>query len=94
VEVMKDVAFRVHPLSDLDAHEMVRGIKGFTLLNGFRGKPKADLAAIEKLLVCLSDLVMDNPEIRELDINPLLAHDENQGATVADCRFILDPADA
>ena len=69
---------------------MVRGIKGFVLLNGFRGNPKADQAAVEKMLVSLSDLVWDNPEIKELDINPLLVHPEGQGATVADCRFILE----
>jgi acetate---CoA ligase (ADP-forming) len=94
VEVFKDVTFRLAPINRNSARFMVHGIKGFALLNGFRGNPRADLAAIEKMIVCLSDLVMDNPEIRELDINPLLVHAENQGATVADCRFILDPADA
>jgi acetyltransferase len=49
------------------------------------------VAALEKLLVCLSNLVSDNPEIKELDINPLLVHPDGQGATVADCRFILEP---
>jgi acetyltransferase len=60
------------------------------LLDGFRGVEKADVAAIEKLLVCLSDLLIEHPEIKELDINPLLVHTEGKGATVADCRFILD----
>lgn len=90
VEVYKDVTFRLAPINRNSARLMVRGIKGFTVLNGFRGAPKADIAALEKLLVCLSDLVGDNPEIKELDINPLLVHSEGQGATVADCRFILD----
>jgi acetate---CoA ligase (ADP-forming) len=90
VEVFKDVTFRLAPFSRNSARWMVRGIKGHVLLNGFRGQPKADIAAIEKLLVSLSDLVSDNPEIKELDINPLLVHPEGQGATVADCRFILE----
>jgi acetyl coenzyme A synthetase (ADP forming)-like protein len=91
VEVFKDVAFRLAPINRNSARFMVHGIKGFALLNGFRGQPKNDIAAIEKLLVCLSDLVMDNPDIKELDINPLLVYFENQGAMTADCRFILDP---
>jgi len=90
VEVFKDVTFRLAPFSRNSARWMVRGIKGHALLNGFRGQPKADVAAIEKLLVCLSNLVTDHPEIKELDINPLLVHPEGQGATVADCRFILE----
>jgi acetyltransferase len=93
VEVFKDVTFRLAPLTRNSARLMIRGIKGFTLLNGFRGKPKCDLAALEKLLVALSDLVTDNPEIKEMDINPLLVHPEGQGATVADCRFILEALD-
>ncbi len=90
VEVYKDVTFRLAPINRNSARFMVRGIKGFAVLNGFRGAPKADIAVLEKLLVCLSDLVQDNPEIKELDINPLLVHPEGEGATVADCRFILD----
>jgi acetyltransferase len=90
VEVFKDVAFRLAPLNRNSARIMIRAIKGFALLNGFRGAEKVDIVALEKLLVCLSDLLMAHPEIRELDINPLLVHGEGQGATVADCRFILD----
>ena len=94
VEVFKDVTFRLAPINRNSARFMVRGIKGAALLNGYRGSAKADTAVLEKLLVCLSDLVIDNPEIKELDINPLLVHPEGQGATVADCRFILDTTDA
>ncbi len=93
VEVFKDVSFRLAPINRNNARFMVRGIQGFALLNGFRGSAKADIEAVERLLVCLSDLLMDNPEIKELDINPLLVHPEGQGATVADCRFILEPTD-
>ncbi len=93
VEVFKDVSFRLAPINRNNARFMVRGIQGFALLNGFRGSAKADIEAVERLLVCLSDLLMDNPEIKEVDINPLLVHPEGQGATVADCRFILEPTD-
>jgi acetyltransferase len=91
VEVFKDVAFRLAPINRNSARFMVRETKGFELLNGFRGTAKADVETLERLLVCLSELVVDNPEIKELDINPLLVHSKGQGATVADCRFILDP---
>jgi acetate---CoA ligase (ADP-forming) len=91
VEVFKDVTFRLAPINRNNARLMIRGVKGFALLNGFRGMPKTDLGALEKLLVSLSNLVEDNPQIKELDINPLLVHPNGQGATVADCRFILEP---
>jgi acetyltransferase len=90
VEVFKDVTFRLAPINRNNARQMVRGIKGHALLDGFRGTPKTDIPYLEKMIVSLSDLVMDNPEIKELDINPLLVHAEGQGATVADCRFILE----
>lgn len=91
VEVFKDVVFRLAPIEHDEAYQMVREIKGYTLLTGFRGRPKADLAILEKDLVRLSDMVVDFPEIAELDINPLLVHEEGKGATVADCRIILTP---
>ncbi len=89
VEVFQDVVFRLSPVSRNEARRMVRMIKGVKLLKGFRGRPKADMVVLEKLLVALSDLVVQNPQIQELDINPLLVHAEGQGATVADCRIIL-----
>jgi len=92
VELFKDIAFRLAPLGRNNARRMIRGIKGYPMLNGFRGRPIADIEAIEKLLVSLSDLVIDNPLIKELDINPLLVHDKGKGATVADVVMtIKDP---
>ncbi len=93
VEVFKDVTFRLAPINRNNARFMVRGTKGYALLDGFRGDAKCDVETVERMLVCLSDLVVDNPEIKELDINPLLVHAEGQGATVADCRFIIEPED-
>ena len=90
VEVFQDVAFRLAPLTRNGARNMVRSIKGHKLLSGYRGAPKADIGTIERMLVGLSDLVMNHPEIKELDVNPLLVHPEGEGVTVADCRFILE----
>jgi len=92
VELFKDIAFRLAPLGRNNARRMIRGVKGYPMLNGFRGRPIADVEAIEKLLVGLSQMVIDNPLIKELDINPLLVHDKGKGATVADVVMtIKDP---
>lgn len=89
VEVFKDVAFRLAPFRRNSARNMIHEINGLKLLQGFRGRPVADLEAIEKCLVGLSDLALNHPEIEEMDINPMLVHPEGKGATVADCRIIL-----
>ncbi len=89
VELFKDVIFGLAPLCRNDAVRMIRAIKGYRLFTGFRGRPKADVEEVEKLLIRLSNLVVNHPEIAELDINPLLVHPEGKGATVADCRMIL-----
>jgi len=94
VEVFKDVAFRLAPVGRNTARRMIKSIKGYKLFTGFRGKAEADVDAIEKLLTCLSDMVIEHPEIQELDINPLLVHDKGQGTTVADCRIILKAPEA
>jgi acetyl coenzyme A synthetase (ADP forming)-like protein len=90
VEVFKDVAFRLGPILRNETHRMIREIKGYKLLTGFRGRPKADIEAIERAIVSLSDMVANHPEIKEMDINPLMVHPEGEGATVADCRIILE----
>jgi acetyltransferase len=91
VELFKDVVFRLAPVDRDEAHRMVHEIKGYKMFTGFRGRPKSDVEILEKNMVRLSDMVMDHPEIIELDINPLLVHEEGKGATVADCRIILKP---
>jgi acetyltransferase len=89
VEVFQDVTFRLAPIGRNEARRMVRQIKGYKLLQGFRGRPKGDIETIEKCLVGLSNMAINHPEIVELDINPLLVHAEGRGATAADCRMIL-----
>ncbi len=89
VELFADVVFRLAPVNRNSVRRMIRQIKGFKLLDGFRGRPKTDLEEIEKSLVRLSDMVISHPEIQELDINPLITHEKGRGATVADCRLVL-----
>jgi acetyltransferase len=69
---------------------MIKGIKGYPMLKGFRGRPLADIEAIEKMLVTLGHLAENHPEIKEMDINPLLVHSKGKGATVADVIITLD----
>ncbi|MCP4118702.1 MAG: CoA-binding protein [Desulfobacteraceae bacterium] len=90
VELFKDVVFRIAPIGRNNARRMIRSIKGLPMLQGFRGRPVADLDILERMITGLSDLVLENPQIKELDINPLLVHGEGQGATVADVRIILE----
>jgi len=94
VEIFHDVVFRMAPIGRNEARRMIRSIRGYNMLRSFRGRPKADVDVLEKIMVCLSDLSMNHPEIKEMDINPLLVHDEGKGATVADCRIILEPKPA
>jgi acetyl coenzyme A synthetase (ADP forming)-like protein len=91
VEALQDVVFRVHPLTDVDAHEMVRSIRGIRLLEGIRGEPPADLGAIEQLIQRVSQLAGDHPAIRELDVNPWLAFAE--GGVAVDGRIALGADD-
>ncbi|MBS0012532.1 MAG: acetate--CoA ligase family protein [Desulfobacterales bacterium] len=90
VELFKNVSFRLAPIGRNNARRMIRSVKGYQILTGYRGKPKADIETIEKLLVGLSGLVTDCPQIKELDINPLLVHEEGKGATVADIIITLE----
>jgi len=87
VEVMADVCFRVAPLSDRDVAEMVRGVRGFRLLEGYRGHAPADVAAIEETLLRVSRLAEEVPEIGEIDLNPIFAFPPGKGCMVADARI-------
>ena len=85
VEVLKDVVFRVHPLTDVDAREMVRSIRGFPLLEGLRGQPAVDLVALEEILQRVSQLVGEHEAILDMDINPLVTFPDR--ALALDARF-------
>jgi len=88
VEVLKDVSFRLVPLTKRDAAEMVREIKGYPLLEGYRGGEAVKISYLENLLLKVSDFVKENPEVRELDLNPIFAYSD--GALAVDARVILD----
>jgi acyl-CoA synthetase (NDP forming) len=87
VEILKDVSFRVIPITDRDAAEMVRSIKGFRLLEGYRSHPPADIPAVEDLLLRVARLVEEVPEISELDLNPIIALPPGQGCKIVDARI-------
>jgi acetate---CoA ligase (ADP-forming) len=87
VEILGDVQFRIAPLTDKDAREMVRAIRGFRLLEGYRGHPPADLSATEDVLLRVSRMVELLPEISELDLNPIVALPPGQGCLVLDARL-------
>ncbi len=89
VEVLKDISFRITPLSKEDAHEMIRETRTFPLLRGVRGEAEADIEAIEKSLLVLSQLALDFPQILEADINPLLVKKRGEGAFAIDARFAI-----
>jgi len=87
VEVLKDVSFRIIPIVARDARQMIHDIKGFPLLEGYRGQDPADLAALENLLLRVSDFVEQHPEVSELDLNPVFAYKD--GALAVDARIVL-----
>jgi acetyl coenzyme A synthetase (ADP forming)-like protein len=87
VEILQDVCFRVTPITDRDAREMVRSIRGYRLLEGYRGHPPADIQALTELLLRVGRLVEEVPEISELDLNPVFALAPGQGCLVVDARI-------
>jgi len=89
VELFKDVAFRIAPISQKDALDMINATKAGMLLSGYRGSPEADIDAVADVLMRLSQLVCDFPEINEIEINPLLVMNKGEGAVALDCRMIF-----
>ena len=87
VEVLKDISFRVIPLEERDVQEMITEIKGYEILKGVRGKPPRDIQAIKEVLMKISKLTMENPEINEIDLNPIFIFEK--GLQVVDARMIL-----
>ncbi len=88
-ELLKDVALRLHPLTDFDARELMSSIRMAKLLEGFRGSPPSDTQALEDLLLRLSVLVEDIPEIAELDLNPVKVMPQGEGYWVVDARIMV-----
>ena len=88
VEVLKDVTFRIAPITEDDACEMISEVKAYPLLKGYRNTAPADIEAIVKILLCTSRLVTDYMEIKELDLNPVIVYEK--GAKTVDARIILE----
>ena len=88
-EALRDVQFRLAPMRASVAKDMVHGIRSYRLLQGVRGEKPSDVDAIAECLLRLSQLVTDHPEIKELDINPLIVYPKGEGAIAADARIIL-----
>ena len=91
VEILQDVAFRITPLTRRDAREIVREIKGFKMLTGFRNLLPVNLDALEDLILKVSDFADKNPDLAEMDLNPVMAY--SHGALAVDARIILIPAE-
>jgi acetate---CoA ligase (ADP-forming) subunit beta len=88
VEILKDVSFKVVPLTRRDAREMITEIKGYKLLTGYRGQAPVNTAALEDILLKLSDFCENTPAVKEIDLNPIFANSE--GAVAVDARVILE----
>jgi acyl-CoA synthetase (NDP forming) len=93
VELLGDVAFRIHPLTDVDAAEMVRAIRGFPMLEGYRNMPIGDVAAVEEALLRVSAMLTVLPEISEMDLNPVKVLGPGDGVVVVDARIRVEPLD-
>jgi len=87
VEVLKDISFRIIPLEEKDAREMITEIKGYDILKGARGEPPRDIQAIKEVLMKVSKLTTENPEINEIDLNPIFVFEK--GLQIVDARMIL-----
>jgi len=88
VEVLKDVTFRIAPITDDEAREMITEVKAYPLLKGYRNTPPADIDAIVKILLSTSNLVTEHEEIKELDLNPVMVY--RKGAKTVDARIIFE----
>ncbi len=88
VELLKDVSVRIAPLTDRDAVDMVRELATYPLLQGYRGGPRANVPALEDLLLRVGTLVEDHPAVAEMDLNPVMALPE--GAIVVDARIRVE----
>jgi acyl-CoA synthetase (NDP forming) len=88
VEVLKDVSFRIIPVDRRDAQEMVREIKGYSLLEGYRGREPANIPALVEMILKISNFVYETPRIKELDLNPIFVYKDR--AVAVDARIILE----
>jgi len=87
VEVLKDASFRVAPMTNLDTRQMIREIRSHPILEGVRGQPPSDEGAITDIIQAASRMLLENPKIQQIDLNPVMVY--GKGATVVDARIVL-----
>ena len=87
-ELFKDTAFRIAPITEDDAYQMLQELKSWKMLLGLRGKLQSDIVALAKIIAQISHLVTDCPQIRELDLNPVIVRSD--GVVIADAKVIVD----
>ncbi|MHA1576757.1 MAG: acetate--CoA ligase family protein, partial [Candidatus Thorarchaeota archaeon] len=90
VEVLKDVTFRLIPFTEMDAREMVGEIKAAKILDGVRGQGPRDIDALVEVMLGVSKMISENPEILELDCNPTFVYEKGKGALVVDARILIE----
>ncbi|MFQ5831444.1 MAG: acetate--CoA ligase family protein [Candidatus Thorarchaeota archaeon] len=90
VEVLKDVTFRLIPLAEIDAREMIREIKAAKILDGIRGQAPRDVDALVKVIMAVSRMMEENPDISELDCNPVFLYEKGKGVLVVDARILIE----
>ncbi|MBN1374784.1 MAG: GNAT family N-acetyltransferase [Dehalococcoidia bacterium] len=88
-ELFKDVTFSIHPVTDIDAHDMVRSVKAYQMLEGWRGSKRADIETIEEVILRISAMVENHPQILEMDLNPVKVLPEGEGYLVVDGRILV-----
>ncbi|MFW9786813.1 MAG: acetate--CoA ligase family protein [Candidatus Thorarchaeota archaeon] len=90
VEVLRDVSFRLIPFSEVDAREMLTELKAYKILEGVRGEGPRDIDALVKVMLAVSKMIEENPEIIELDCNPTFVYEKGKGAIVVDARILIE----
>jgi acetate---CoA ligase (ADP-forming) subunit beta len=94
VEVLKDVSFRLIPFTENDAREMLKELKAYKILEGIRGEPARDIDSLIGVMLAVSKMIDENPEITELDCNPTFVYEKGKGTLVVDARILIDKPDA
>jgi acyl-CoA synthetase (NDP forming) len=89
VEVLKDVSFRLIPFTEIDAKEMLKELKAYKILEGIRGEPARDIDSLIEVMLAVSKMIDENPEINELDCNPTFVYEKGKGTLVVDARILI-----
>jgi acyl-CoA synthetase (NDP forming) len=90
VELMKDVSLGISPLEESDIYQMLKKLKGYPLLSGYRGQHQADIGALVTLIKRVETMALQNPQIVEMDLNPVMVKREGEGCLAVDARIVID----